>query len=97
MNTLKEVFLSVGKKTYSIKTPLEDESLERVKALIHQAFPHPGDSARVPFRGVDQEVLLVLTCLQLAYMLDSVTVKLEALLERLGLAPEPAAETGPDQ
>ena len=88
MDTLREVFLSIGKGSYSIRTPLKDEDLERVEALIRQAGPHPGDCAHVPFRGMDQENLLVLTCLQLAYTLDSVTAKLEILSERLGIAPE---------
>lgn len=88
MDTLREVFLSVGKESYSIRTPLEDEDLERVKTLIRQAGPHPGDCANLPFRGMDQETLLLLTCLQLAYTLDAVTSKLEALSKRLEPAPK---------
>ena len=97
MDTLREIFLSIGKGNYSIRTPLQDEALERVEALIRQAGPHPGDCVHMPFRGMDQETLLVLTCLQLAYTLDTVTTRLEALSEKLertqqeedpGLSPE---------
>ena len=95
MDTSREVFLSIGKGSYSIKTPLKDEDLERVKALICQAGPHPGSCAHVPFRGMDQENLLVLTCLQLAYTLDAVTAKLEKLSERLGITPEEPETTSP--
>ena len=96
MDTSRDVFLSIGKGNYRIRTPLKDEDLERVRSLIRQAGPHPGNCAHVPFRGMDQENLLVLTCLQLAYTLDSVTTRLETLLERLGVAPEPEEpETDP--
>ena len=88
MDTSREVFLSIGKGSYSIRTPLNDEDLERVKALIRQAGPHPGDCTHMPFRGMDQENLLVLTCLHLAYMLDAVSAKLEILSKRLGIVPE---------
>ena len=91
--TLREVYLSIGKGSYSIRTPLNDEDLERVKALVRQAGPHPGNCAHVPFRGMDQETLLLLTCLQLAYSLDSVTAKLKELSERLGIMPEESEES----
>ena len=101
MDTLREVYLSIGKGSYSIRTPLNEEDLERVKALVRQAGPHPGNCAHVPFRGMDQETLLLLTCLQLAYSLDSVTAKLEELSNRLGILPEEPEETeepeGPEE
>ncbi|MCR4818662.1 MAG: hypothetical protein K5841_06865 [Fretibacterium sp.] len=92
MDKLKDVFLSIGKGSYSIRTPLNEEDMDRVKRLIHQASPHPGNCDQVPFRGMDQEILLVLTCLQLAYKLDSVTAKLEELSKHLGIAPEESEE-----
>ncbi len=72
----RDLFLTIGKKTYSIKTPLDDDVLERVRDLIDKA-------CGVPTRGVDQEDLLILTCLKLAYSLDNATMRLNALLERL--------------
>lgn len=71
--------MTIGKKTYSIKTPLDDEVLERVQDLIDEA-------CGVPVRGVNQEDLLILTCLKLAYSLDSATMKLNSLLSRVGMA-----------
>jgi len=76
---LRELLLTIGKKTYSIKTPLDDEVLERVQDLIDEA-------CGVPVRGVNQEDLLILTCLKLAYSLDSATMKLNSLLSRVGMA-----------
>ncbi|MBQ6910481.1 MAG: hypothetical protein IJR21_07345 [Synergistaceae bacterium] len=76
---LRDLLLTIGKKTYSIKTPLDDEVLERVQDLIDEA-------CGVPVRGVNQEDLLILTCLKLAYSLDSATMKLNSLLSRVGMA-----------
>ena len=76
---MRELLLTIGKKTYSIKTPLDDEVLERVQDLIDEA-------CGVPVRGVNQEDLLILTCLKLAYSLDSATMKLNSLLSRVGMA-----------
>ncbi|MCR5347375.1 MAG: hypothetical protein K6E38_06310 [Fretibacterium sp.] len=93
METLRDVFLSIGKGSYNIKTPLNSEDLERVQELIRQAGPHPGEPEHTPFRGMNQENLLVLTCLQLAYTLDAVTTKLQALSERLGTVPDKSEES----
>ena len=76
---MRDLLLTIGKKTYSIKTPLDDEVLERVQDLIDEA-------CGVPVRGVNQEDLLILTCLKLAYSLDSATMKLNSLLSRVGMA-----------
>ena len=74
---LRDLLLTIGKKAYSIKTPLDDEVLERVQDLIDEA-------CGVPVRGVNQEDMLVLTCLKLAYSLDSATMRLNSLLARVG-------------
>ena len=83
---MRELLLTIGKKTYSIKTPLDDEVLERVQDLIDEA-------CGVPVRGVNQEDLLILTCLKLAYSLDSATMKLNSLLSRVGMAQALQSET----
>ena len=75
MDELRDVLLPVGKGTYPVKTPLEDDVLERLKGLINQAYE--------PIRGKGQEYLLALTCLKLAYTLDAVTMRLNELTERL--------------
>lgn len=75
----RELFLTIGKKSYSIKTPLDDDVLERVRDLIDEA-------CGAPVRGVNQEDLLILACLRLAYSLDNATMRLNDLLSRLNAA-----------
>ncbi len=76
MNTSRNVFLTVGKGTYTIYTPLSDEEIDRVKALINDACGEIMKEAK-------QEDMLMLTCLRLAYSLDSVNGKLKKILERI--------------
>lgn len=76
MKAPRNVPLTVGKRTYTIKTPLDDATLSRVQALLQDAC---GD----PARGTAQEDLMLLACLKLAYSLDTLTERLEALTARL--------------
>ena len=76
MRTSRDVFLTIGKGTYTIHTPLETEELDRVKSLIDTAC---GEIVK----GARQEDMLMLTCLRLAYSLDSVNEKLKHILERI--------------
>ena len=76
MRTSRDVFLTIGKGSYTIHTPLENEEIDRVKALIDEAC---GEIVK----GAKQEDMLMLTCLKLAYSLDSVNVKLRKILERI--------------
>ena len=76
MNTFRDVFLTIGKGTYTIHTPLSNEELDRIKAIIDNACGSIVKEAK-------QEDLLMLTCLRLAYSLDSVTVKLDELSQRI--------------
>lgn len=76
MRTSRDVFLTIGKGSYTIHTPLENEEIDRVKALIDEAC---GEIVK----GAKQEDLLMLTCLRLAYSLDSVNGKLRRILERI--------------
>ena len=76
MRTARDVFLTIGKGTYTIHTPLENEELDRVKALID-------DACGEIVKGAKQEDMLMLTCLRLAYSLDSVNGKLRKILERI--------------
>ena len=76
MRTSRNVFLTIGKGTYTIHTPLENEEIDRVKALIDEAC---GEIVK----GAKQEDLLMLTCLRLAYSLDSVNEKLKKILEKI--------------
>ncbi|MBQ3763958.1 MAG: cell division protein ZapA [Synergistaceae bacterium] len=76
MRTSRDVFLTIGKGTYSIYTPLDNEEIDRVKALIDSAC---GEIVK----GAKQEDLLMLTCLRLAYSLDTVNEKLKKIVEKL--------------
>lgn len=76
MRTSRDVFLTIGKGSYTIHTPLENEEIDRIKALIDEAC---GEI----IKGATQEDMLMLTCLKLAYSLDSVSEKLRKVVERI--------------
>lgn len=76
MRNARDVFLTIGKESYTINTPLENDTLDRVKAIINEAC---GEVVK----GARQEDLLMVTCLRLAYSLDSVNGKLRKILERI--------------
>lgn len=90
MSQLRDVFLSIGKQSYSIKTRLDKETLERVRGIINDACGRPA-------KGVSQEDLLMLTCLQLAYMLDTISGKLFMLNEDVAAALEKEWPPADDQ
>lgn len=76
MRTPRDVSLNIGKGIYTINTPLENEDLDRIKALINEACGDVNKSAK-------QEDLLMLTCLRLAYSLDAVNEKLKLIFGKL--------------
>ena len=76
MRTSRDVFLTIGKSTYTIHTPLETEVLDRVKGLID-------DACGEMVKGAKQEDMLMLTCMRLAYSLDVVNEKLRKILEHI--------------
>ena len=76
MRTSRDVSLTIGKGIYTIHTPLENEEIDRIKALIDEAC---GEIVK----GAKQEDMIMLTCLKLAYSLDSVNEKLRKILERI--------------
>ncbi|MBQ3401823.1 MAG: cell division protein ZapA [Synergistaceae bacterium] len=76
MRTSRDVFLTIGKGSYTIHTPLENDEVDRIKALIDEAC---GEIVK----GAKQEDLLMLTCLRLAYSLDAVNEKLRKVLEKI--------------
>ncbi len=69
----RDITLNIGKGIYNVNTSLDNEALDRVKGLIDEACGEISKSTR-------QEDLLMLTCLRLAYGLDSVNEKLKAIL-----------------
>ena len=79
MRTSRDISLSVGKGIYTINTPLENDEIDRVKALINDAC---GEISK----GTKQEDILMLACLRLAYSLDAVNEKLKYILARLNEA-----------
>ena len=76
MKEARNIALNIGKGIYTITTPLENEELDRVKALINEAC---GEISK----GAKQEDLLMLACLRLAHNLDTVNGKLYKLLAEL--------------
>ncbi len=76
MKNSRDVFLTIGKKTYRVATPLEEEDVDRMKILIDEACGSE-------FKNADQEDLLVLTCLRLAYSLDAVSGKIQNIIAKL--------------
>ena len=76
MRASRDVFLTIGKGTYTINTPLENDEIDRIKNLIN-------DASGEIIKGAKQEDLLMLTCLRLAYSLDLVGGKLRKILENV--------------
>ena len=76
MRTSRDVFLTIGKNSYTIHTPLENDEVDRIKAIIDEAC---GEIVK----GAKQEDLLMLTCLRLAYSLDAVNEKLRKVLDKI--------------
>ncbi len=77
MSTSRDVWITIGKQNYSVETALEPDAVERVKSLISSVCVSPA-------KGINQEELLVLACLQLAYSLDKASESIEKLLGELG-------------
>jgi hypothetical protein len=84
----REVTIVIGKRRYSISTLLDKPTFERVAAIVK------GVSASLLKDGLDQDHLLMLTCLRLAYSLENTMGKLSPLVDVLeNLEPwEPGPE-----
>ena len=76
MRTSRDVFLTVGKNSYTLNTSIENDELDRIKSLIDAAC---GEI----IKGARQEDILMLTCVRLAYSLDSVNRKLKDILDKI--------------
>lgn len=72
----RDVWITIGKQNYSVETALDLDAVERIESLISSACVSPA-------KGINQEELLVLACLQLAYSLDKASEALEGLLHEL--------------
>ena len=73
---LREVNIQIGKKSYFLKTTLDDESLKGISSLSAEITKEFSGS-------LDQENLLLLSCLQLAWILEKLGRKLEKSLIEL--------------
>ncbi len=76
MRTSRDVYLTIGKGSYTFNTPIENEELDRIKSLID-------DACGEIVKGAKQEDILMITCVRLAYALDNVNEKLKKLLEKI--------------
>ena len=72
----REVRILVGKRHYLMQTELDDDALDHVVGIVNEICGSIGGN-------VDQDNLLMLTCLQLAYNLEKVSALLESLDSRL--------------
>ncbi|MBQ9418965.1 MAG: hypothetical protein IJU31_01170 [Synergistaceae bacterium] len=76
MKTSRDVYFTIGKSSYSFNTSISNEEIDRLKSLID-------DACGEIVKGARQEDILMLTCVRLAYALDSVNEKLKKILERI--------------
>ncbi|MDR2527680.1 MAG: hypothetical protein LBD04_01495 [Synergistaceae bacterium] len=72
----REVSLVIGRRSYRVQTALDDDTLARVTEIVQGVGEAVG-------AGVDQNHLLMLTCLQLAYSLEKISGALQPLENRL--------------
>ena len=76
MRTSRDVYLTIGKSSYTLNTPIENDELDRIKSLID-------DACGEIVKGAKQEDILMLTCVRLAYALDNVNEKLKNILAKI--------------
>lgn len=76
MGASRDIWISIGKKNYRVETVLDSDAVDRIESLVAAACGSPA-------KGANQEELLVLACLQLAFSLDKASEALEGLLEEL--------------
>ncbi len=76
MDASRDIWITIGKKNYRVETALDADTVDRIESVVAAACGSPA-------KGMNQEELLALTCLQLAYSLDKASEALEGLLEDL--------------
>ena len=76
MSELREVSVVVGKRSYRMRTALDEDTLARVTSMAAVLCEAAGE-------GIDQENRLLLTCLQLAYSLDRISERVGPLLSHM--------------
>lgn len=68
---LRDVTIRMGRKSYFLKTALDDESLSRISSISSEITKSFSSS-------LEQEDLLLLSCLQLAWSLEKIGAKMES-------------------
>ena len=76
MANRREVRILVGRRSYRMQTELDDATLNRVVGIVEEVCEAVDDS-------VDQNHLLMLTCLQLAYNIEKISELLGPLDRKL--------------
>ena len=76
MAELREVRIPIGKRSYPMQTGLDEDTFKRVVEIVNEVCGTIDSNA-------DQDRLLVLTCLQLAYKLEKISRLLESLDKKL--------------
>ncbi|MDR1875180.1 MAG: cell division protein ZapA [Synergistaceae bacterium] len=76
MAELREVTILIGARSYRMQTALDDVTLNRVISIISEVSEPVGNM-------VNQDQLLMLTCLQLAYSLEKISRRLENLTDKV--------------
>ena len=72
----REIRIPIGKRSYSMQTELDDDTINRVAGIVNEV-------CRAINGNIEQDELLMLTCLQLAYKLEKISERLEPLDRRL--------------
>jgi hypothetical protein len=72
----REVKILIGKRTYRIYTLLDDAILARVTSLVNDVGMSEEDV-------MDQENILMMACMKLAYALERTSDKLTSLLNAI--------------
>ena len=72
----REVRILIGKRTYLMQTELDDDTLKRVVGTVNEVCGAIG-------KNVDQDNMLVLTCLHLAYNIEKISKRLKFIDRKL--------------
>jgi len=73
---LQEFIITIGRQSYPVETRLNDDRFKRINSILRETCTEFDQS-------LDQEKLLALTCLQLAYKLEKISGSLRSLDKRL--------------
>ena len=76
MPDLQEFIITIGRQSYPVETRLNDDRFKRINSILRETCTEFDQS-------LDQEKLLALTCLQLAYKLEKISGSLRSLDKRL--------------